>query len=342
MSKRSLDCEPTSNVHYAECSARVHGAVTVPAKNRSGLQINRRRMNYFGVRENGPPVQNQEAITPAAWQGIVGLIDAYLRTAMFAQDFPDRSCIDQGLAEAITGCNEGHFYLRLRGDHPGIPAPLDPNVLPDTIQALEIVEFCYQHVSMPIDPVNHDYYAHRHYLRFRRDLGQEQFSHEVNSIFARNRLAYELLQANGQVRRLLPPVLREALASAEFTSEDQELNRLLESARRKISSPDFHTRYEALQDLWHAFERLKTLEPPRHDVRRSSATLIARVSQEAAVQVMLDEEMRRDLNNFGNGFFIRHANAEQVRLQTSEEIDYLFHRLFALIRLLLRSTGRGR
>jgi hypothetical protein len=55
---------------------------------------------------------------------------------------------------------------------------------------------------------------------------------------------------------------------------------------------------------------------------------------------MLDEETRRDLNDFGNGFFIRHANAQQVRLQTSEEIDYLFHRLFAVIRLLLRSTGR--
>lgn len=297
-------------------------------------------MNYFGAREIGPPVQNQEAITPAAWQGIVGLIDAYLRTAMFAEGFPDRSCIDQGLAEAITGCNEQHFYLRLTGDHPGIPVPLDPNALPNTIQALEIVEFCHQHVSMPIDPVNHDYYAHRHYLRFRRDLGQEEFSREVNSIFVRNHLAYEL-QANGQVRRLLPPLLREAFASAEFTSEDQELNRLLESARRKFSSPDFHTRYEALRDLWDAFERLKTLEPPRNDIKQSSAALIARVSQEPAVHAMLDEEMRRELNNFGNGFFIRHANAEQVRLQTSEEIDYLFHRLFALIRLLLRSTGRG-
>lgn len=298
-------------------------------------------MNYLGARENGPPIQNQDAITPAAWQGIVGLIHTYLRTAMFAEDFPDRSCTDQGFVEAITGCNERHFYLRLTGDHPDVPVPLDPNVVPETIQALEIVEFCHQHVSTPIDPVAHEYFAHRHYLRFRRDLGQEEFSREINSILGRNHLAFEL-QPNGEVRRLLPPVLREALASAEFTSEDPELNRLLDSARRKFSSPDFVVRYEALQDLWHAFERLKTLEPPRDDMRQSSAALIARVSQEPSVQAMLDEEMRRNLNEFGNGFFIRHANAQQVRLQTSEEIDYLFHRLFAVIRLLLRSTGRGR
>lgn len=297
-------------------------------------------MNYLGARENGPPAQDREAITPAAWQGIVGVIQASLRTALFAEDFPDRSCIDEGFREAITGCNEQQFYLRLTGDHPRTHVPLDPNNVPETVQASEIVEFCYQHVSMPIHPEPHAYFAHRHYLHFRRDMGQEQFAREVNTILARNQLAYEL-RPNGEVRRLLPPVLREALASSEFTSEDNALNRLLESARRRFSDPDFHTRYDALRDLWDAFERLKTLEPPRDDVRRSSAALIARVSQEPVVQEMLDAEMRVNLGDFGNGFFIRHANAEQVGLQTSEEIDYLFHRLFAVIRLLLRSTGRG-
>jgi len=160
-------------------------------------------------------------------------------------------------------------------------------------------------------------------------MGQEQFARDVNTILARNRLAYEL-QGNGKVRRLLPPVLREALASSEFTSEDPELNRLLESARTRFSNPDFHVHYDALRDLWDAFERLKTLEPPRDDPRRSSTALIARVSREPSVQAMLDTKMRL-LNDIGNGFSIRHANAAQVHLQTSEEIDYLFHRLFAII-----------
>jgi hypothetical protein len=297
-------------------------------------------MNYFGARENGPPVQDQEEITPAAWQGIVAVILTGLRTALFAEDFPDRSCIDGGMAEAITGCNEGQFYLRLTGDHPNIPVPLNPNVVPGTIPALEVVEFCYRHASKPVAPEPHDYYAHRHYLHFRRDMGQGEFALDINTIFARNHLAFEL-QANGEVRRLLPPVLREALAASEFRSEDDEVNRLLQSARQKFASPDFRIRYESLRDLWDAFERIKTLEPPRDDMRRSSAALIARVSQEPRIRGMLETEMRVELNDFGNGFFIRHANAEQVRLQTIEEIDYLFHRLFAVIRLLLRSTGRG-
>ena len=299
------------------------------------------KMNYLGVREGGPPPRDQEMITLAAWQGIVGLIQSSLRTGLFAEHFPDRSCTDEGFGEAITGCNERQFYLRLAGDHPRIHVPLDPSNLPDTVHALELVEFCYQHASLPVNSEAHGYFAHRHHLHFRPDLGRDQFVTEVNSILARNHLAYEL-QGSGEVRRLLPPVLREALASSEFTSEDNELNRLLESARTKFNSPDFHSRYDALRDLWDGFERLKTIEPPRDNQRQSSTALIARVSQEPLVQRMLDTEMRIELNDFGNGFFIRHANAEQVRLQTSEEIDYLFHRLFAVIRLLLRSTGRGR
>ena len=53
-------------------------------------------MTYFGERENGRPIQNQEEITPAAWRGVVGLVQSALGTALFAEDFPDRSCTDNG------------------------------------------------------------------------------------------------------------------------------------------------------------------------------------------------------------------------------------------------------
>src|ERR1700730_12258661 len=117
-------------------------------------------MDYLGARENGPPVQNQEAITPAAWHGIVGLIQSALRTALLAHNFPDRSCIDRGVSEAITGCNERQFYLRLNGDHPEIPVRLDADTLLDTVSALEAVEFCSQHVSRPTGFEPHTYFAH--------------------------------------------------------------------------------------------------------------------------------------------------------------------------------------
>jgi hypothetical protein len=299
-----------------------------------------RKMNYLGARENGPPVRDREQITPAAWQGIVGAIESALRTGLFMADFPDRSCVDDGMNEAITGCNARQFYLRLAGDHPHIPLPLNPDIVPETVASLELVEFCFRHASLPTRAELHRHFAHSHYMNFSRERGQEQLVEEINSILIRNHLAFEL-QPNGEVRRLIPLVLRDVLPTAHFDSEDADLNRLLESARNRFSAPDFRTRYDSLNDLFHAFERIKTLEPPREDKRRSSPALIARVSPEPQVQEMLDAEMRK-LEEFGNGFFIRHANADQVSLQTSEEIDYLFHRLFAVIWLLLRKTGRGR
>jgi hypothetical protein len=296
-------------------------------------------MTYFGERENGPPIRDQETLTLPAWQGIVGLIQSGLRLPLFAEDFPDRACTDEGKSGAITGCNERQFYLRLKGDHPEIVVPLDADNVPGTTQALEVVEFCHRHASKPLYPDPHPYRSHHHYLQFSREAGQAEFASEINTILTRNHLAYEL-QSNGEVRRLLPPVLREALASAIFVSGDDLLNQLLETARQKFGSPDFRTRYDALKDLWDGFERLKTLEPPGIKPQSADA-LIARVSQEPKVREMLAKEMRAELNDFGNGFLIRHADASQVSLRSSEEIDYLFHRLFAVIRLLLRSTGRG-
>jgi hypothetical protein len=38
---------------------------------------------------------------------------------------------------------------------------------------------------------------------------------------------------------------------------------------------------------------------------------------------------------------IRHTEVNKVAVEDSEHVDYLFHRLFALIRLILRKSGRG-
>lgn len=293
---------------------------------------------YFGEREQGLQPRTQEEITVPAWRGIVAAITTAPDTGWLAESFPAHDCPEG--RSSITGSNQGQFYGALQGEHPEIEIPLNANALPATVPALEVIEFFYRHISKPLSTSAHGYWHDVHYSDFSREAGQAEFAEKINTIFRRHLLAYEL-QRNGEVRRLLPPVLREAIISAEFTSEDNELNRLLEQARREFSNPDFRTRYEALKDLWDAFERLKTLEPPRTNKQQSSAALIARVSQDQTIRDMLNMEMRIELERFGNGFFIRHATAAQVSLQTSEEIDYLFLRLFALIRLVLRSTGRG-
>ena len=46
------------------------------------------------------------------------------------------------------------------------------------------------------------------------------------------------------------------------------------------------------------------------------------------------------LTKIGNSLYIRHSETSQEPLVSGNHVDYLFHRLFALLTLLLRATGR--
>jgi hypothetical protein len=74
--------------------------------------------------------------------------------------------------------------------------------VPPTPAALDLIEFLHERASEPIVIGKyHDYLGH-HYLTFDRKRGQEAFREQVNTIFRRNGLAYEL-GADGRVKPLL-------------------------------------------------------------------------------------------------------------------------------------------
>ena len=79
------------------------------------------------------------------------------------------------------------------------------DVLAETAEILDVLEFCWRHVGEPVKRSYHDYFQHFH-LDFDRDSGQHKYSEEVNRIFSRNGLAYTLTD-EGIIERLSPPVL---------------------------------------------------------------------------------------------------------------------------------------
>ena len=56
-------------------------------------------------------------------------------------------------------------------------------------------------------------------------------------------------------------------------------------------------------------------------------------------QVLGDEAAA--LTKIGNTFRIRHSETSQEDLGSPEQVDYLFGRLFAFMRMVLKATGRG-
>ena len=110
---------------------------------------------------------------------------------------------------------------------------------------------------------------------------------------------------------------------------------LLEAARAKYLNPDLSIRRESLEKLWDAWERLKTLLDAS-DKRRSIGILLDKASAEPEFRARLETEAR-ELTDIGNSFMIRHTEIGKTAIADSQQVDYLFQRLFALTYLLLRS-----
>jgi hypothetical protein len=76
------------------------------------------------------------------------------------------------------------------------------------------------------------------------------------------------------------------------------------------------------------------------DKKASIKALLDKVSTEPVLRTKIDEEAR-ELTEIGNTFMIRHTETDKIPVVESAQVDYFFHRMFAMVRLLLRATGRG-
>lgn len=287
---------------------------------------------YFSDREFGPNPRIMEEISHSAWGGIIATIKSYIADGSFGYRYPLK-CQD---GKGVYGCDENSFQLALEAEIPNVLWPLSQGIAPSTPAILDLIEFCHRAVGKPKELDYHSFFGHSHF-RYEVEEGRATFRHDINRILARNGLAYEL-GSDGFVIRLAPVVLGDALKSAVFHTGDAQLDSLLEAARKKYLDSDLKIRTESLEKLWDAWERLKTIETG--DKKKSVEALLNKAAAEPNFRERLKKEAL-ELTEIGNKFRIRHSETNQVPLELSEHVDYLFHRLFALIRLLLRTTGRG-
>lgn len=290
-------------------------------------------MHYFSERELGARPRTVEEIPLNVWRGIVAEVRSRIGDGSFGASFPEQ-CPD-GLGPYTT--NDRLMREAVAAQFPRLEWPLNSDNLPEKYDVLDFIEFCLANVAQPSPTSWHQFFQHSH-LVFDRPTGQRSFQHTINQIFSRNELAYDLPD-NGQIIRLAPPVLREALAAAVFYTGDAELDHLLETARIRFVSPDPQVRKDALEKIWDAWERLKTIENP-NDKKTSITMLLSRTAPEPNFRQTVEAEARA-LTEIGNAYRIRHSEVGKIPINTPDQIDYLFHRMFAAIRLLLRATGRG-
>jgi hypothetical protein len=282
---------------------------------------------YFSDRERGERPRTAEDVPPTVWAALVDLIDERINDGALGYGFPE-FCPD---GAGCCGCDSMKLARRLKAEIPDLDWPLRVDEAPEIASMMDLLEFCARNIGKPIEHGRHSYFSHRH-LGHDVETGQAQFRADLDLLFRRNGVAFEM-DENGLMHRLAPEGLREALAIARFQTGDEALDRLLESARSKFLSPKNQIRREALESLWDAFERLKTVDAPGNK-RAGIAMLLDSTASGPRFRQLLEGEART-LTDAGNTFQIRHNEVDQEPVTSLAEVDYLFHRLFALTQLLL-------
>jgi hypothetical protein len=281
---------------------------------------------------NEPRVK--ETLDANLTKGLLTVINAKIDENLFGEAFSD-DCPDGG--SNSTGCD-------LRKLEEGLAAykviwprgwPKENDAWPSDPQLFDLLEFLYEHAGLPKSYAYHSFFGHDH-VSYDQEAGRAKLEQDINRFFERNGLAFELKQ--GEVTRLAPTGLHEILAAQVFGTGDSELDRLLETSREKFLNRSLEIRKEGLEKLWDAWERLKTIEPGK-DKKAQATLLLDKAAAEPVLRQHLEEEAHK-LTVIGNGLMIRHTEVGKPAITESVQNDYLFHRMFALILLLLKSSGR--
>lgn len=146
----------------------------------------------------------------------------------------------------------------------------------------------------------------------------------------------EFLAELDRQHRAIPEVLADSLYGMP-SSGDKTADELLLVATQKYRSSDPASRRVAVEKLWDAWERLKTLQDANPS--EGNRILLDIAGDEPKFRTLLEDEAKQ-LHGIGNNFHIRHFKTECTEITRIEQYDYLFHRLFALVNLLLVSLKR--
>lgn len=299
-------------------------------------------MTYFSDRELVYNGKLANEITIDVWNGIGVIINKLIANNLLAKDFPAQ-CPD---GNGICGVDEQNLYLAAIALIPQLKEilstcgpihslpydyfdnPFTLNVEEFTYGVLDFIEFIYKHIY---DVQNGDYHSFfKHYeLKFPNTTNSRiDFISNVNEIFERNHIGFNLKE-DGNIQR----IIIEDLVPPYNKKLELTFNELLDTAICRFKSPKIEERQIAIEKLWDAFERIKTLLNPVNKKESAESLLDKVASGEDSVKQILDQECKA-LTYIGNALQIRHFEMDKVQIKSEEHLDYLFYRMYSLLQLL--------
>ena len=221
----------------------------------------------FSEQMGQPLPRVKETLDNNVRSALIKLVETRTDDNSFGESFPEM-CPD---GHGNCGCDRSALKANMDGFNliwPGDTGRWDHPPVTDA-QVFDLLEYTWEHIAEAIPGSFHSYFGHSHH-DYDIQLGRSRFADHVNRLFERNGTAYHLTE--GQVERLTPSVLQAALVPSQFNTGDDTLNGLLSTAREKFLNRDLQVRREALEKLWDAWERLKSLSDP--DNKKNSVRLM--------------------------------------------------------------------
>lgn len=328
----------------------------------------------YSQRIHGDKIRVNENINFIFWEKLIQVFENMHKEDYFSKSYPTRypSYRQDEYYENLMCDHDGHVYecdlaklskdlMFYTGNQLSWPLqatkkadsnPRDTNKSSDKLedwwpsieQTFDLIEFLYSKTNTA--QVRYSYYM-SDYEEVRIKLllfpmndnaAKKEFIKRINTLFCDARLIYEFDSELGQIKTILSPETKQLIHSAlrcEQFNLDSSYQQTLQKACEKISSSRSEQNYEALRDLWDAFERLKCyFQPAEQSKKKESIEKITNLfSENSAFEKIINEEMKK-LSDLGNSFSIRHSETYQETLTNHRQIKYLFNRCLAIIILI--------
>lgn len=253
--------------------------------------------------------------------------------------------------QGCCGLNQEQFELDLRYEIPTlfrdsaghVAAPeLYRNVFVgdkqdeyDQYALIDFIELFAQNVRDITIGSFHSYWGHHHITCQSSNIICSQFRDEINSIFQKTGLLYEL-NTSLQVERIVEnsPVTP-TVESAIATVKEVGTRELLQEAILLHRSPYLADIRNAVEKLWDAYERLKTYYTAMNKAKSAEKIVNDIAAGQASYVTLFDTEFRT-LTKIGNDFRIRHHETDKVEITDVRYYDYFFNRCLSLIALAIQ------
>lgn len=288
--------------------------------------------DFYTDRENGPVPRTHDKLPPATGAGLYSLFRTKARGHWLAQHFPEH-CDD---GNGICGTDHHALWSNVRALVPELKERSSLGIEPTQSDGVvfDLIEYAAERVAKPIEGQWHTYMNH-YELTFAEAPGRREFRKDVNQILQRGGTMYELT-SEGRIVRIGTPEVQAVISQLTPASGDAELDALLSLAKELYLSRKAADRALALEKLWDAFERLKTVDVFGNK-KQSADTLLENIAS-TEFRSFTSTEMK-SLTDLGNQFMIRHHETDKHPVP-EEAQDYLFARMGSLIVFLLQVSNR--